>query len=323
MPPHRAGAAAVACLVAALCGALVSGDVPPHGGPSMPDPASRDAAVRHVDREALMATVRALSAPDLAGRRMGTPGGAAARRLIVRELEAAGLAPAFRTGFVQPFRTGRAVEGANVSGIVRGTGGRLTAIVVSAHYDHLGIVDGTLHPGADDNASGVAVLLAAAKRFAASPPRHPLIFAALDGEELALSGAEAFLRAPPIPAAQMALNVNLDMLARSGRREIVAAGASYSPWLIPILQNVQRRTPIRIVLGHDRPGTRPRDDWTALSDHAVFHRAGVPFLYFGVEDHADYHGPGDTAAKIDPVFFGDVADAVLETLIALDSAVSR
>lgn len=285
---------------------------------SMPPPAPPEAAARRVNRDALMAAVRTLSAPELAGRRTGTPGAGKARDFLVRQLTAAGLEPPFAGGFVQPFRMASGIEGANVAGLVPGREPDVRAIIVSAHYDHLGIRDGILHPGADDNASGVAVLLAAATYFARHEPRHPMYFAAFDAEELMLAGARAFLRDAPVPLERIAINVNLDMLGRSERREIVAAGSSHTAWLLPILRDVQLRASVRIVPGRDRPGTSRRDDWTTLSDHAVFHRAGLPFLYFGVEDHADYHGPGDTADRIDPGFFGDVADAVLETLIVLD-----
>ena len=327
MPPRTCRApAGLAAAVVALLWLHTTARADPGAAVSMPPPASTDAAGRHVDREALMAAVRSLSAPEYAGRRTGTPGGLAARRFIVRMFEGAGLSPAFATGFVQPFHRGSKVRGAaNVAGLVRGTGPGTRAIVVSAHYDHLGVRDGVVHPGADDNASGVAVLLAAAKHFASKPPRHPMIFVAFDAEELALAGAKAFLQAPPVPVERMAIDVNLDMVARSDRREIVAAGAYHTPWLLPVLEQVQRRAAVRIVPGRDRPGGRrgSRDDWTLLSDHGVFHRAGVPFLYFGVEDHGDYHGPGDTADKIDPVFFGDVADMVIEALIVLDRDLPR
>jgi Zn-dependent M28 family amino/carboxypeptidase len=307
--PVRTGLAAAA---AALVAAAAWGD------PVMPPPAPPGAAVRRVDRAPLMAAVRTLASAGFQGRRTGTPGAAAARRYLVRQFEEAGVEPAFGRGYLQPFQAGRAAEGVNVAGLVRGTESALGTIVVSAHYDHLGVRNGRLYPGADDNASGVAVLLAGARYFAAERPRHTMVFAAFDAEELMLAGAAAFMRAPPIPRDRLAFNLNLDMLSRSERREIVAAGAFHAPWLLPILQDIQRRSSVRIVPGRDRPGGAPRGDWTGLSDHAVFHEAGVPFLYFGVEDHADYHRPGDTADRIDPAFLGDVADMVLEALVVLD-----
>jgi Zn-dependent M28 family amino/carboxypeptidase len=192
--------------------------------------------------------------------------------------------------------------------------------VVSAHYDHLGVVNGARYPGADDNASGVAALLAVARYVHAHPLAHRVVFAAFDAEELGLEGAKAFVRAPPVPIASIALDVNFDMVSRNDRNEIYAAGTFQNPSLRPIVENVQQRSPVSIRFGHDRPGTRGNDsdDWTLQSDHGVFHQAGVPFIYFGVEDHPDYHKPTDTADKINPKFFGDVVEMLVDFVVTAD-----
>jgi Zn-dependent M28 family amino/carboxypeptidase len=118
----------------------------------------------------------------------------------------------------------------------------------------------------------------------------------------------------------VALNVNLDMVSRSERNEIYAAGTYHAPWQTPILLDVQRRASVRILFGHDRPGSAGRglEDWTRSSDHWAFHEAGIPFVYFGVEDHPDYHKPTDTADRIDPRFFGDTADMIVEAMRTFD-----
>src|SRR5690606_24324404 len=123
----------------------------------------------------------------------------------------------------------------------------------TAHYDHLGVRQGRIHPGADDNASGVAVLLAAARHFAAHRPRHTMIFAALDAEEQGLRGAEALVESIPDIRERVALNVNLDMVSRSDRNEIYAAGTYHYPWTRPILDDIRARSRVRILFGHDRP----------------------------------------------------------------------
>jgi Zn-dependent M28 family amino/carboxypeptidase len=122
----------------------------------------------------------------------------------------------------------------------------------------------------------------------------------------------------------MAIDVNLDMLSRSDRNEIFAAGTYHYPWLTPILADVQRRAAVKLVLGHDRAGKGPgEDDWTTESDHWAFHMAGVPFVYFGVEDHPDYHKPTDTAERIDPVFYRNVVEMALDAVLALDRGIDR
>jgi hypothetical protein len=277
-----------------------------------------------VGADALMDALRALASPALEGRLAGSPGGREARRYIRDAFKQIGLEPVGTDGYDQPFGFTRATEfrdGVNLVGRVRGTLSGAKAIVVSAHYDHLGVRAGRVYPGADDNASGVVALLAIARAAVAGAPRHPLIFAALDAEELGLQGARAFLRAPPVPQDALALDVNLDMVARGDKNEIYAAGTYHYPWTKPIVEDVQRRTSIRILFGHDRPkGLAParEDDWTLQSDHGVFHQAGIPFVYFGVEDHADYHQPTDTADRIDPAFFRASVEMLVDAVMTFD-----
>ena len=109
------------------------------------------------------------------------------------------------------------------------------------------------------------------------------------------------------------------MVSRNDRNEIYAAGTSHAPWLRPLLLDVQARASVNILFGHDRPtGRSGLEDWTHSSDHGPFHDAGIPFVYFGVEDHQDYHEATDTAGRIDARFFGDVADMIIEALRTSD-----
>lgn len=289
-----------------------------------------------VDRAELMRVVQALAAPSLEGRRTGTAGGRQARRFIEDEFRRIGLMPAAGSydepfsfvhssvkGFLLPGRPWKTSypDAANVIAIQAGARPQARTLVVSAHYDHLGQQQGLLYPGADDNASGVAVMLAVARYVHAHPPAHRVLFAAFDAEELGLEGAKAFMRRPPVPVSTLALDINFDMVSRNDRDEIFAAGTYHTPSLKPIVDEAQRRSPVKIRFGHDRPATSAGmvEDWTLESDHGVFHQAGVPFLYFGVEDHPDYHQPGDTADKIDPIFFGNVAEMLVDVVVTADA----
>jgi Zn-dependent M28 family amino/carboxypeptidase len=276
---------------------------------------------RRIDADQLVQVVRELASPRYEGRRTGTPGGRAARAYVQRAFEDIDLEAVGTRGFEQPFRH-QATDAVNLVGRVAGARQGLKTIVVSAHYDHLGVLSGAVHPGADDNASGIAALLSLARYVTDHPLAHPVIFAAFDAEEQGLAGATAFLARPPVPIARMAINLNLDMLSRSDRNEIHVAGTRHYPWLMPILDDVRRRAAVRMLFGHDEPDVRTSglNDWTFQSDHGMFHKAGVPFLYFGVEDHPDHHQPTDTADKIQPLFLRGVVEAVLDTLLTLDSA---
>jgi len=160
-------------------------------------------------------------------------------------------------------------------------------------------------------------LLELAAQCVAQPFGRDIVVAAFDAEEGGLNGAEAFISAPTLPRGRIALNVNLDMVARGDKGEIYVAGTTHYPALRSLLEPVAARAPIRALFGHDLPGSG-EDDWTFQSDHGPFHRAGIPFVYFGVEDHPDYHKPTDTADKINPDFFAKAVGVVLDALRALD-----
>jgi Zn-dependent M28 family amino/carboxypeptidase len=275
-----------------------------------------------IDSASLWNTLGALSADSMQGRRMGTPGNAAARSLIVRRLTAAGLVP-LAPGYVQAFavkgRDTTVREGVNVLAMVRGAD-TSRVLVVSAHYDHLGVRDGQLFNGTDDNASGTAAVLAMAAYFARNPPRHSIIFAFWDGEESGLRGARAFVAAPPLPLARVAANVNLDMVARLDKNEMYAAGASPYPFFRPLLEATAAVAPVKLLLGHDTDAQGNGENWTNQSDQGAFHAAGVPFIYFGVEDHADYHRATDDFAKVDAARYVGAVRTIADFVRRLDQA---
>jgi Zn-dependent M28 family amino/carboxypeptidase len=287
-----------------------------------------------VDSARLLDDVRILASSEFGGRRTGSDGSRKAQAFLQARFEALALKP-FGAAYAKPFSfTHRSVEppatparpiataypaAVNYVGYIAGSARPERFIVVSAHYDHLGIREGKLYPGADDNASGVAAMLAIAAWFKDHPPRHSIVFAAFDGEELGLEGARAFLAALPFPKAQLALNLNLDMVSHNDINQISVAGTSYSPALTPLVAQAASRSTVGIRFGHDRPQLPAGEDWTGASDHGPFHEAGVPFLYFGVEDHADYHAPSDTFEHINQGFFINVAKLLVDVAATLDA----
>lgn len=275
-----------------------------------------------IDSASLWNTLGALSADSMEGRRMGTRGSAAARALLVRRLAGAGLVP-LAPGYVRSFevkmRDTSVHEGVNVLAMVRGAD-TSRVIVVSAHYDHLGVREGQVFHGADDNASGTAAVLALAESYARQAPRHSMIFAFFDGEESGLRGARAFVAAPPLPLARIAADVNLDMVARLDKNEIYAAGASPYPFFKPLLEATAAVSPVKLILGHDTDARGPRENWIQQSDQGAFHAAGVPFVYFGVEDHPDYHRPTDDFAKVNAARYVGAVRTIAEFVRRLDQS---
>ena len=276
----------------------------------------------------------ALAAPEMEGRRSAEPGGLRARAWLVERFSGLGLT-AFPGGFERPFaftQTSiralwksdrsfrREITGAaNVVGFVPGTQDE-GVLLVSAHYDHLGIRDGKLYPGADDNASGVAGLLSLATWARAHPLRHRVVFAAFDAEELGLRGAQAFVADPPIPIARIAAVLNMDMIGRPEGGGLVVTGTWRHPELRPIVEEAARHASVPVYLRHERPFYIAGfvEDWTGASDQGPFAELGVPFLYLGVEDHAGYHDPSDTPERVPAAAHAGATELALDLLRGLD-----
>jgi hypothetical protein len=174
------------------------------------------------------------------------------------------------------------------------------AVVLGAHWDHLGMHAGLLYPGADDNASGVAGLLAAAAALAAAPPRGAceVVIASFTGEEEGRLGSVAFLDHPPVPKERIRTAVNLDVLGRANLDRVDYARVLqviYSA-AAPALRDVA--VAANEGLGLDLRfygGLR----FQPVSDHYSFFEAGIPIVYPFAGYSEDYHQPGDTVDKID------------------------
>lgn len=274
-----------------------------------------------LDAEFMMEDFRKLSHDAAEGRKTGTKGAEAARRFIIRQfstMKAKSLVKGYRHPFSFVNSANDTIQGENVVAYVRGRVQK--AIVITAHYDHLGIKDGKIYNGADDNASGVAALLAMAEYFKRNKPNHTIVFAALDAEEMGLRGARAFVEDENIPMELVILNVNMDMISKNDKNELYVAGTHHTPRFKAILEGVQT-APLRLLFGHDTPDLG-YNDWTNSSDHAAFHAKGIPFVYFGVEDHENYHKDTDTFENINQAFYLKSTEAILSCVLALDRAMN-
>lgn len=287
-----------------------------------PVAAQRSEPLPAIDSAATWRTLTELAADSMEGRRVDSRGSAAARALIVRRLEQAGLRPVgdtYEHRFPVSGRDSTVRAGVNILAHVPGAD-TTRVLVVSAHYDHVGVRGGAVYNGADDNASGTAAVLAIAAWVAAHPLRHSVIFAFFDGEEVGLLGARAFVAAPPVPLTRIAANVNLDMVARLDANELYAAGASPWPFFRPLLEATAKRAPVTLRLGHDTDEKGPGENWTRQSDQGAFHAQGIPWVYFGVEDHPDYHRATDDADKVNPGRYIGAVRTIADFVRRLDAS---
>lgn len=289
---------------------------------SLPAGAQEPARPAAIDEAAALADLRVLTTDEMDGRRTGTQGAADARSYISERFFMAGLVAfgeTFEQGFsYTPRRSNEQLEGINLVGYHGHDDGEVPVIVVTAHYDHLGNCGGQICNGADDNASGVAAMLAIAEVLRDNPPEHLIIFAALDAEENGLNGARALVADLPVDRDRVILNINLDMLAINAENELPAAGAFHFPFLRAHIDTIEVAAPTQLIQGYDSPEWGPNGDWTYSSDHAAFHDAGIPWIYYGVDFHEHYHQPSDEFEVVQQDFFLSNARTVLNAVIYFD-----
>lgn len=243
-----------------------------------------------MDRAQLLDDLRILAADDMEGRLVATPGNARARAYIISRFDAIGLEPIDGTyastfEFNRPNGWAPTTVGTNIIGRLRGTGDSGRVMVMSAHYDHMGKRGGEIWNGADDNASGVAALLASAASFAANPP---------------------------VPIETITFNLNLDMVAMSEPRILWAVGTYHYPFLIPMVEAVAARSKVNLPMGFDEPSEDHESDWTNATDSGAFHAVGIPFIYLGVDYHPHYHQPTDTFENMTLDFFQDASETIVD-----------
>lgn len=255
-----------------------------------------------ITAEDLRPHIEFLASPELEGRT--GRGKAQAREYLVRWFQEQKLQPFFGESYRQAIprpateEAPAAVLGYNVGACVVGTDPVLKHewIVVNAHYDHLGVRNGEIYHGADDNASGTAMLLEVARNVVRSPGRRSIAFVAFDLEESMLWGSRWFVAQPPVPREQIKLCLTADMIGRSlgglDLPTVFVLGGEHSPQLRQILNDVPVPDGLELAqLGTDLIGTR--------SDYGPFRDERIPFLFFSTGEHPDYHKPTDTADRID------------------------
>ena len=211
--------------------------------------------------------------------------------------------PAFGGDFVQDVLApdGRGVIGHNIAATLEGSDPTLRDewIIVGAHFDHLGRSGSAYFPGADDNASGVAMMLEVARCMAnaATRPKRSVMFVGFDLEEYGLIGSRYFADHPPVPLAKVKLFVTADMIGRSlgGVCDgvVFVFGTQTSPGMKRIVDSAAAHQPIRLApLGND---VLVID----RSDYGPFRARSIPYLFFSTGENPRYHKTTDTSDTID------------------------
>lgn len=289
------------------------------GAAPVPTPRARPpvVAVDPLAAPALLADVRWLADDARAGRGSRTDDARATAAWLVANLTRAGLAVTTQDIPDVPGQV-------NVIATYAGTAPTAPPLLICAHYDHLGILDGAIHPGADDNASGVAVLLGVARTIAAGHRvARPITFLFTGGEELGLFGSRAYAAAPQRPLAELRAVVNLDMVGRRFFEQVIdrdaaigAVGLADDPRLAAAATRAAATAGLALIpispallaaIGEAGRG----DDWS-------FRRPGLPAVHFSTGLHDDYHAPSDTADRIAPAQLARSAQLIRALIDELD-----
>ncbi|SES78557.1 M28 family peptidase [Hymenobacter actinosclerus] len=221
---------------------------------------------------------------------------------------------------VSPFRPAKATVFAprktedfvteNVMGYLEGTDRKDELVILSAHYDHIGIINGEVHNGADDDGSGTVTVLEMAQAFQKAKaeghgPRRSILFLAVTGEEKGLLGSEYYTDHPIFPLENTVVDLNTDMVGRTDKEHegkgdyvYVIGSDKLSSELHTILQaQNEKYTNIDLDFRFNDPEDPNR--FYYRSDHYNFAKHGIPVAFFFNGVHDDYHGAGDEVEKIE------------------------
>ena len=283
----------------------------------VPPPAIAELPPKYLP-EQLARHTNVLTDAVMQGRGLGSDGLARAGHYIAEQFREAGLQPVGGT-YIQPWRQevpdlGQ-VTMANVMGMIPGSDAKLSSepVVLGAHYDHLGTAEesGEFFPGADDNASGISVLIEVARKLArAFTPQRPILFVAFTGEESGLLGSDYFVNSSPdgFQLSSAFAMVNLDAVGRLEGRTLQIFGTE-SAYEWPFMaQGIGFTTGI---------SSQFAAQTVASSDHVSFLNAGIPAIHLFSGTHLDYNQPTDTADKLDLAGMADVALWVEEAIVYL------
>lgn len=266
--------------------------------------------------------ITTLSSTEFQGRKTTTEGARLTQEYLIKRFTEMGLQP-WQPTFAVPFSFQHqfsTVSGVNIIATIAAKNSSNRWRVITAHYDHLGQTASKMYPGADDNASGIAGMMAIAAQWQENPPLDDvnLMIVATDAEEPGLYGSYALVTLlQQYPLMDIELSINLDMIGHPDRRRaIYMEGQKNLSNFESIKPLLMQQTQLCIRTHHTNllSGRMKKSDWLRASDHYPFHKAGYSWVYFGVPPHAQYHTADDTIATLDIDFIVAVAETVYQML---------
>lgn len=275
--------------------------------------------VSTISESALRTNLTIIASDEMEGRQTGSEGQKKAGRYIIEQYKNAGVS--FPKGaknyyqnvpaaFLNAKYNGNLSDSENIWAYIEGTDLKDEVVVLSAHYDHIGIEDGEIFNGADDDGSGTVALIEIAKAFQKAKnegngPRRSVLILHVTGEEHGLHGSRYYTENPLFSLKNTVANVNIDMIGRSDDRHIgdnnyvYVIGSDYlSTDLYNVCENANKKH-IGIKLDYTYNDKKDKNRYYYRSDHYNFAKNGIPSVFFFNGVHADYHKASDEVDKIE------------------------
>ncbi|MBX7152358.1 M28 family peptidase [bacterium] len=271
--------------------------------------------INEVDGKKILEFVKILTTDSFQGRASGTTGYNKSAQWLAGQFEQMGVKPFLERSYFQPFKIanhdiqqriyadtkGDSAETFNVVGWIEGGEWKDEFVVITAHLDHLGMKRGmtdTIYYGANDNASGVSVMLTVGETLAAMKPKRSILFVAFSGEEVGLLGSKYFVEHSPVSLKKIRFFLNLDLVG-SGHDGLMVQGVNNFPQEYSIVSEINKS------FFNFELSTRPN---SPNSDQYFFNAIGVPaFFMYAYKGTNPYHLPGDIWQGLDPMIMENMA----------------
>lgn len=272
-----------------------------------------------ITSEELKTHLYIVASDEMEGRETGSEGQKKAGRYLIQQYQKMGISPPkSMENYYQIVpkealsgRRGNLPESENILAFVEGTEKPEEVIVISAHYDHVGMSKGEIYNGADDDGSGTVALLEIAEAFqkakkSGAGPKRSILFLHVTGEEHGLLGSKYYAENPIFPLANTVVNLNIDMIGRCdpancGKDYVYVIGSEMLSTDLKKISENANATTTKLDLNYKYDDPNDKDRLYYRSDHYNFAKNGIPVIFYFDGIHEDYHKPTDTADKIDYV----------------------
>lgn len=295
-----------------------------------------------ISSDSIQKSLLVLTADSLEGRRTGEPGQRKAAQYLANYYKRLGIdMPPQATSYFQPipasFMTNwqmKLKDSENVWAYIEGSEKPEEVLVISAHFDHMGILLKKIYYGADDNGSGTSAVMEIARVFQSLVqegirPKRSILFLHLTGEEFGLFGSKFYTENPILPLKQTIANLNIDMIGRRSEEHpstadyIFLVGSDKLSQELHNLTEEANRESVNLVLDYTFNDDNDPQRIYYRSDHYNFARHDIPAIFFYNGTHDDYHLPSDTYDKIDFPILTKRTQLIFETAWKLVNAEHR